>query len=524
MIKKVRYLELKEDENFFEFQPFSPSIGLVAHNHWFIKSFQEKSKYFGYWVELKNGIYKIISDIWINEEIEEIEVLNPTSINLIVSNNKIKIYLDEEGLNLETLSSPVFLTLLLDCRKLYSDINYGNIYKILPDSNCYFVNFTQEFEKYELNFKIIYEGNLRYVNEPLNIEFDYDLKRNSPFYTFTILKGFEGYVSKLKIICEDKEPLKIIYKDHPNNIKKFILNRIYSLYHPQKGFKAGLLWFPERWFRDELLSLLFLNKEISEKEEIMQFYLDNLKEIWHKNKLNDSILAADTFLLIVNNLNDELIVSNRESLIKILNEWGKMFAIDNLPSKSTWMDTLDRPRAVEIDFLYYNTLKKLKLDEKAAEFKMKFKTNLFLKTYPESEFYSPNLFLGYLLSKDFFEEYEWFNFFDLIIQNFYLKWGGFATKSIYDPNFYKFHTGEDSKSYHHGDSWFWINNLGAYILQSLSQIKYENYIKKIKEASLKNLFAMGVLGYMSELSSAEELRYEGSPIQLWSMSSLYLIL
>ena len=523
MMKKVKYLELKE-EKFFEFQPINPIIGLIAYNHWFLKSFKEKSKYFGYWVELKNGIYKIISDILINEDIEEIEVINPAAVNLIVSNNKIKIYLDEESLNLEVISSPIFVTLLIDCRKLYSDINFGNIYKVIPNTGYYFVNFVQDFEKYELNFKIVYEGNLKFINEPIDIEYDYDLKRNSPFYKFTILKGFEGYITKLKIIYEDKEKSKIITSNHPNAFKKFILDRILSLYHPQKGFKAGLLWFPERWFRDELLTLLFLNKELPEKEDIMKFYLENLENIWNKNKLENSILSADTFLLIINNLDDILIEKNKNKLIKFLVEWEKLFNIHNLPAKSTWMDTLNRTRAIEIDFLYYNTLRKLRLVERSAEFKMILKSNIFLKIYPENELYSPNLFIGYFLAKDFFEEYEWLSFFDLIIRKFYLRWGGFSTKSIDDPEFYKFHTGEDPKSYHSGDSWFWINNLGAYILQNLSYRKYEQYINKIKEASFKNLFSMGVLGYMSELSSAEELRYEGSPIQLWSLSSLYLLL
>jgi len=524
MIKKVKYLELKETERFFEFQATNPIIGLVAPNHWFLKSFQEKSKYFGYWIELKNGIYKIISDILINEEIEEIEIINPSAVNLLVANNRIKIYLDQEGLNLEALSSPIFVTLLLDCRKLYSDINSGNIYKVISNTNSYFINFIQEHEKYELNFKIIYEGNLKFINEKLNVEFDYDLKRHSPFYRFTLFKAFEGYITKLRIIYGDKEKITPIQSDHPDTLKKFILDRILSLYHPRNGFKAGLPWFSERWFRDELLSLLFINKDIKDKDLIIQFYLDNLENIWNKNKISASMLTADTFLLIVSNLDENIIEKHKNVLKNFLGEWEKLFNTNNLPPKATWMDTLNRPKAIEIDLLYYHALRKLKFLEKSKEFKMLLKSSIFLKSYPQKELYSPNLFLGYFLVKDFFEEYEWFSFFDTIIQNFYLKWGGFASISIDDLNFKKYHTGEDPTSYHSGDSWFWVNNLGAYVLRTLSYKKYEEYIEKIKEASFKNLLTMGVLGYMSELSSAEELRYEGCPIQLWSLASLYLLL
>ncbi len=527
MIKKVRYLELKDLEEYFEFEPTNPIIGLVMHNHWFIKSFNEKSIYFGYWIEINNSAYKLISDIEISEEIKEIEVVNNREVNIITDSSRIKIYLDEEGLNITSIN-PIFISIFLDCRKLYSNADEGNIYRVIPDSNKYYINFKQEFEKYELNFFIYYEGNLRFINDLKQIEFDYDLKRNSAFYRFKILKGFEGYITKLKIFSENKNKILPIVSNTENPFKKFILDRILSLYNPDNGFKAGLPWFPQRWFRDELWTLLFLEKnsleDLSLKENILEFYLNNLEKIYEKNKENDYIQAADTFLLIVNNLDDIKLIENAVKLKEILSNWEQTFNLNNLPAKSTWMDTLNRKRAIEIDFLFYSALKKLKLENKALEFKTILKSHIFTKSYPKEELYSPNLFLAYFISKDFFEEFEWFNFFDIIIEKYYLNWGGFSTKEKDSENFYKKHTGEDPSSYHSGDSWFWINNIGAYVLYNLSYRKYEKYIEKIKEASIINILKMGVLGYSSELSSAENLKYEGSLIQLWSLSSFYLLI
>ena len=88
-------------------------------------------------------------------------------------------------------------------------------------------------------------------------------------------------------------------------------------------------------------------------------------------------------------------------------------------------------------------------------------------------------------------------------------------------SFYKFHTGEDRKSYHRGDSWFWINNLAALVLARADKAKFKDKINQIMKASKEEILWKGCIGCHSELSSAKELKSEGCYNQAWS-NAMYM--
>lgn len=509
----------KEFKKLAQFNFNSLLISLISANHWFLKSFDKKSVYFGYWIETDNFFYKLLENINFQEEINEIIVINEKKINLSCKDNSISIYLDSQGLNIKAFK-PTFITLEMDFRKLYEISIKDNNFKVIPQENSFFI-----ISDDNVNINIVYEGSLRFVNKKIKVFYDYDKERNSSFFQNEIFQNFEGYVSYLKIFSPDKKPDLLQVTSQLNN---FLLKRIFSLFSFHNGFRAGLPWFPQRWFRDELISLLFL--KINEnsnlnffKNKIFDYYLQNLEKIWNLNKENDGSLSADTFLLLVINLDKKLIEENKKKILDILNRWIKFFEIyeDKLPAKSTWMDTIERKRAIEIDFLFYLTLLKLSLNNEAKKFKMFIKNKIYSNKYPEEEFLRPNLFFCYFLDKNFFDNNNWEKFFDNLIKNNYLDWGGFSSLNKNHQSFQNKYSGENSLSYHQGDSWFWLNNLAYYALKDLNFKKYFIYTKKIRKAIMKNLLKMGVPGYLSELSSAEELKYEGSPIQLWSLSSLY---
>lgn len=524
----VVYEELKELQEFYKVKVENPILVLAENNHWFIKEFHKKqSIYMGYWVEKKEGIFKVISDIELQEEIESIKIINTKSAELYLRDgNVVKIYLNKGKLHLESIK-PFFLTIYFDVRKLYSVFNKEIPYSFLPSTNVFYIQFVNTEENFDLYFKINFEGNLQLINEFIEEDFEFDKNRNAKEWKFKILKALRGYISKIVVEVEDLLDYFggiDIEIQHP--LKKFLFSRILSLYNGEK-FRAGLFWFPQRWFRDELLTLIFLNfnKDILEiKRKILNFYLNNLAEIWDKNKEENFLKTADTFLLLINSLDNKAIKDNYDLLIKYLKIWENDFKkeIITLPPKSTWMDTKNRINAFEIDMMYLSALEKLNLIDEYKKYKTLLKARIFSNSYPGNEILSPNLFLGYFFCKSFFEEYEWLQYFDKIIEKFYLEWGGFSSENKESKEFHKVHTGEDPRSYHSGDSWFWINNIASYALREISYKKYEEIINKIKEASLKNLLKMGTLGYMSELSSAKELRFEGCPVQLWSLSSLYL--
>jgi len=77
-------------------------------------------------------------------------------------------------------------------------------------------------------------------------------------------------------------------------------------------------------------------------------------------------------------------------------------------------------------------------------------------------------------------------------------------------------TGENIKSYHRGDSWFWINNLAALVLNRINKNKFQKYIKKIIEASTEDILWKGCIGCHAELSDAKELTSKGCFNQAWS--------
>lgn len=526
---KVIYKELPENLIWSKVDTLHPLLVLVNKMHWFVKSFSKKSIYMGYWFEKDGEVYKLISDINFLEEIEKIEIIDEKSVALFSrDNNIINLNLEDNFLEIQAIK-PVFLEIYFDGRKLYSNLDEGQIYNFIPGQKSFYLNFFQEKEKFNLNAIIEFEGDLQFINEFFEEEFDFDKERNSTFFEFKILKAFRGHVTQLKVTPDFKnsdENIEIQEKLNP--LKKFILKRILSLYDGEK-LRAGLFWFPQRWFRDELLTLIFLDFEKAFKqlkEKILNYYLNNLENIWDKNKEKEYIVSADTLLLLLNLLDEETINKNYKSFLNYFRKWQEKFFEEgiNLPPRSTWMDTKSREKALEIELMYLRALEKLQLFDEFKKYKVYLKTKIFTNSYPKEEIISPNAFLGYYFYKNFWEEHEWLKIFDEIIKNYYLPWGGFSSESKNSPNFFEYHTGENSLSYHSGDSWFWLNNLSAYVLKNFAPKKYEEYVKKIQEASLINLFNLGSLGYMSELSSAKELKAEGCPVQLWSLSSLYLCL
>ena len=133
----------------------------------------------------------------------------------------------------------------------------------------------------------------------------------------------------------------------------------------------------------------------------------------------------------------------------------------------------------------------------------------------------PNIFLAYYLSPQLLSKIEWEQCFDCALTKLWLSWGGITTIAKDDPLFCDHYTGEDNRSYHRGDSWFWINNLTAICLYRLNAKKYQSYVDTIVKASTIEILWHGALGCHAELSSAKELASQGCFLQAWSCA-LYL--
>jgi len=346
------------------------------------------------------------------------------------------------------------------------------------------------------------------------------------------------------------------------SVLNFLISRLNSLIL-DNYLPAGFPWFYENWYRDELLSMFllmrtyadiitdsdytqvntgFITKEWSEPsvsnpkkseysvsslcksafEQRIKFYLYNLEYVWNKNKPNGS-LAADTFLFFLLNLPQDLFLVHFNLLENYLQKWQKEFDLDNLPNYSTWMDTLERKNALEIDVLYLKVLKKFSKINKNYIPLIKNLKERIIKKIKENPI-DVNLIFAFLFLEDIFTLNEWKEFFEKLLKENYLSWGGIATLPLNDPKFLDEDDGEKSKAYHQGDSWYFLNNLLAYSLVKIDLKKFKNIIQKIIESSFLDLFFDGALGWSSEISSAKERKSKGSLVQTWSIASLIFLL
>lgn len=128
----------------------------------------------------------------------------------------------------------------------------------------------------------------------------------------------------------------------------------------------------------------------------------------------------------------------------------------------------------------------------------------------------PNIFIAAYAYPELLSNKEWETCFENILKSLWLEWGGLSTIGKNNPLFTDTSTGEDIKSYHRGDSWFWLNDLAALALNRINRNKFNKNIKKIIDASAEEILWKGCIGCHSELSSAKELQSRGCFSQAWS--------
>ena len=128
----------------------------------------------------------------------------------------------------------------------------------------------------------------------------------------------------------------------------------------------------------------------------------------------------------------------------------------------------------------------------------------------------PNVFIAAYVYPELLTIREWEICFESSLKSLWLDWGGVSTIDKNSPLFTETSTGENIKSYHRGDSWFWINNLAALTLHKTNKIKFKNQVQKIIDASAEEILWKGCIGCHSELSSAKELSSKGCFSQAWS--------
>ncbi len=312
------------------------------------------------------------------------------------------------------------------------------------------------------------------------------------------------------------------------------------------GMYAGLPWFFQFWSRDELISINSYGM-IGEKRFVVEKILAYCKALDAHGKIPNRIpssalgsMDASGWLFkraydIRHRLSKKernLVAETVEHAIYLIRKFYLKNGMLYSAKLETWMDTEysgDNREGFRIEIqalllsmykLAYELTKNDEykhLIEQTEEYVRKhFWEGLYLKDGSEDATIRPNVFIAAYVYPELLTKEEWKKCFQYVIPKLWCSWGGLSTISRESPLFCSNYTGENNRSYHRGDSWFFLNSMAAIAMIRVDRKAFYEYITRILEASATEITSKGILGYHAEISSASEMRSEGCLAQLWS--------
>jgi glycogen debranching enzyme len=320
---------------------------------------------------------------------------------------------------------------------------------------------------------------------------------------------------------------------------------------------AGFPWFFQLWSRDELVSLgawIRLKQYRKVKEVLMNYIysigadgrlanripssdLGNADAVgWLWKRVGEFIEAVKADGLMDEYLCEKEIDGIADALAKSIADIEKHYLKDGLIINSkneTWMDTdydgkdvRDGAR-IEVQAMHLNMLHLMHELSQDASYEKRERVmrsdvlesswnGTLLGDGAEDFTPRPNVFIAYYMYPDLLSRSDWQACFENVLESIWLEWGGLASIDRKNPLFTAEYTGIDNRSYHRGDSWFWLNNLAAICLYRNNAIKFEDRILKIIDACRDEILWHGAVGHHAELSSASHLSSKGCFAQAWS--------
>ncbi len=374
-------------------------------------------------------------------------------------------------------------------------------------------------------------------------------KTNQQLTAFLSQINIPSKEKRMSYICAFDSLRKMTLFSKLGNKKGLIKSKIPE---QRQGIFAGLPWFFQFWTRDEAICLKSFF-EIN-KTKAKQFLFKELELIDNQGHIDGSSDGAGWVFKRASDFLDKDAFNKKEKqtikqkLEKCIDGLLKYYTHNGLAlslPQQTWMDTLQRDGArIEIQslrlnmyqlaFRLFKQIKYAKLEKQLRkQVQEKFWNGKYLadglnpKRMPAASYGAgdftirPNIFLAAYIYPELLKKKEWLICFENILSKLWCNWGGITTIDKTSPLFAERHSGENSQSYHNGDSWFWVNNLTAIVLYNFDKKKFQKYINKILEISSNDILWQGIIGHHSELSSAGYFQAQGSLAQSWS-SALYL--
>ena len=384
-----------------------------------------------------------------------------------------------------------------------------------------------------------------------------------------ILKAHDDYTTKISTnnFKINHDEVKTAYSCAVHSLNSLVQEMLVNG-KSELGIYAGLPWFFHFWSRDETISLrgLMLSGHYDDVKKILKRLtsqilisgrlsnrypkagLGSADSIgWLFKRWSDFIKLLDGRKILSDYLNikDIAFVNSRlQEAITALNKnfFDKKMNLLKNKDLETWMDTSfgGHTRSgyrMEIQALSANmfrfaaSLAKL-LGNKDDYEHYKILESSFVK-HVKKHFYDggllldgihdykirPNTFLSYYIYPELLTNRQWQKHFQTILPRIWCDWGGLSTINKDSRLYHENYTGEGNESYHHGDSWFFVNNLAALCLSKINLKKFWKYIDKILEASTYEILYSGAIGHHAEVSSASQLKSEGCFSQAWSLAT-----
>ncbi len=517
-----------------------------------------QSRYEGWFCRLQGKMQRIIESLEVEGAGEVTEIENGFGRFARKRGDLAEIfYLSESSHTfIYELSEDKRVNLYLDVRESYSSCELQD-YRFNKEGNFAVLEFGDFGNRL---FLVIKGGEVSDIKEAVSRHYLYDEKRNSPPSRKNVYRGLSLYGkrfvfsvagNKKKAISEADKIFVRSFSGEQEEIDTLCAKKSLSglLVSQEEGLCAGIPWFFQFWPRDEAISLKSLLSIDLEKGKRIFFRLlesgftKGPGGVVNRDALGWLFKRADDVLPFLSVAEKEKL---RRELKKYVEEllWGFTedgFAVNR--AHETWMDSLGRDGArIELQAMRLNMYRlAVRLSKRGSERKIyegleekmrrKVKSAFFDGRcladgyYPRNKVLEktirPNIFIAAYIYPDLLRKEEWIRCFESALESLWLSWGGLATLEKNSGNFRNEHTGENSESYHQGDSWFYLNNLAATVLYRFDKKRFASYIEKIMEASKEEIMWKGAAGCHGEVSSAKELRSEGCANQAWS-SAMYL--
>lgn len=313
---------------------------------------------------------------------------------------------------------------------------------------------------------------------------------------------------------------------------------------------AGFPWFFHEWSRDAAISIGGMRStlEANHRINILMRLAQSLSDSEMSIQYDDSSLrSADAMGLVMWRLSEEeLSATNRKRVEKILVAY--LHGIEHRLSdgllqsgeRETWMDTGAGFRAgacIEIQALYARMLDyayELTGESYYQERLSKFIATLRDRFIGEDgriidhiaadgpfPYVMNNAFLACIIYPKLFEHGTWTWSFDhfLSVLTRPENPGMIFSLEERSPLFCARHEGESDRSYHRGDSWYFMNHIAALALSRIDRPRYAERIERIIEASIHDCLELGAFCAFSEVSSAHVQDSNGCWAQTWSAAT-----